>query len=271
MVSLSDLGLSEYEAQVYTALLDSRTATAKELSDESGVPMGRIYDVLENLESRRLIRSQTASRPKKYVPVEPDTAIDRIVEEKKRELQEDIQRYEEVADDLKGKLNFSDSVDERFWTATVGSDDSLDLILERLSTAEERIITVAGGIEGKDPDEVVVSILEMYKDRIREDVDISLLMSMNLVNTLGRNVGKRIGDELRTENFEMRLSSQELHGSFHIIDNHELCLMVMNPFQRHELLAMINLKDPDFADTLIDEFDERWEEAEYVPGFGSND
>ncbi|MFB6219023.1 MAG: helix-turn-helix domain-containing protein, partial [Halobacteriaceae archaeon] len=46
MADLGDLGLSEYESRAYRALLRTGPATAEELSEESGVPMGRVYDVL---------------------------------------------------------------------------------------------------------------------------------------------------------------------------------------------------------------------------------
>ena len=77
MASLRDLGLSEYEARAYRALLRSGPTTAKELSRTSDVPMGRIYDVLNGLEQHRLVRSQAASRPKKYAAVEPEVGLDR--------------------------------------------------------------------------------------------------------------------------------------------------------------------------------------------------
>ena len=88
MSDLRDIGLSEYEANAYRSLLQTGPATAKELSDESGVPMGRIYDVLGSIESQHLVRSQAASRPKKYVAVEPETALDRLLADRKRELRE---------------------------------------------------------------------------------------------------------------------------------------------------------------------------------------
>jgi len=77
MADLRDVGLSKYEARAYRSLLESGPTTAKTLSEASGVPMGRIYDVLNSLEQHRLVRSQAASRPKKYVAVEPETARDR--------------------------------------------------------------------------------------------------------------------------------------------------------------------------------------------------
>ena len=77
MANLRDLGLSEYEARAYRSLLKTGPTTAKELSRVSDVPMGRIYDVLNSIEQYNLVRSQSASRPKKYVAVEPETALDR--------------------------------------------------------------------------------------------------------------------------------------------------------------------------------------------------
>src|SRR6056297_2284762 len=100
MASLRDLGLSEYEARAYRALLNTGPTTAKELSRASEVPMGRVYDVLNSLEQYNLVRSQAASRPKKYVAVEPSTALDRLLADKQRELEEKAAQYQSVVDEL---------------------------------------------------------------------------------------------------------------------------------------------------------------------------
>ena len=102
MASLRDLGLSEYEARAYRSLLKTGPTTAKELSRVSDVPMGRIYDVLNSIEQYNLVRSQSASRPKKYVAVEPDTALDRRLADKKRELEGYHDTYESIDDELAG-------------------------------------------------------------------------------------------------------------------------------------------------------------------------
>ena len=126
MASLRDLGLSEYEARVYRALLDTGPTTAKELSRASEVPMGRIYDVLASIETHGLVRAQTASRPKKYVAVEPDTALSRLLEDRQRELEAKADQYEAIVDDLIGELDATDQSDEAFWTAAVGPADTAD-------------------------------------------------------------------------------------------------------------------------------------------------
>lgn len=55
MTELAELGLSSYEEKVYRTLLVTDVVTATELSDISGVPKGRIYDVLNSLTARKLI------------------------------------------------------------------------------------------------------------------------------------------------------------------------------------------------------------------------
>src|SRR6056297_3381617 len=113
MASLRDLGLSEYEARAYRSLLDAGPTTAKELSRASDVPMGRIYDVLSSLETQSLARSQSASRPKKYVAVEPDTALNRLLDDKLAELNEQAEQYEGIVDDLTSQLDVASPVEEQ--------------------------------------------------------------------------------------------------------------------------------------------------------------
>ncbi len=85
---------------MYRTLLVTGAATAATVSDASGVPNGRVYDVLNSLETYHLVRSQAASRPKKYVAVEPDTALDRLLESKRQELAEKAEQYENVVAEL---------------------------------------------------------------------------------------------------------------------------------------------------------------------------
>ena len=137
MADLRDLGLSKYEARAYRSLLRVGPTTAKELSEASGVPMGRIYDVLNALEGHSLVRSQTTGRPKKYAAVEPDTALNRLLEAKREELRNRIDQYEAAVDELTADLEATAPIDGEFWTAAVGTEASVDLLVERLAAAEQ--------------------------------------------------------------------------------------------------------------------------------------
>lgn len=51
---LKRVGLTEYEAKAYLALLNAHLSTATQISEKSGVPRTKIYAVLESLEKQRL-------------------------------------------------------------------------------------------------------------------------------------------------------------------------------------------------------------------------
>ena len=263
MATLRDLGLSEYEARTYRALLRTGPTTAKELSRVSDVPMGRVYDVLNSLEQYNLVRSQAASRPKKYVAVEPDTALDRLLTDKKRELEEKAEQYEAVVDDLSEELDTTEPVQGQFWTAAVGPAESADLLVERLTTADERIVLVAGvsspqldiGDAGRRVTDELVAAIE-------RGVSVSILMTPELVDTLPESVGDRYRERLADRpSFEVRIADG-VAGTCNLIDDVEVCVEVSNPLHPGEAFAMINLKDAEFAGNLRSAFDRRWATAD---------
>ncbi|MFW5911830.1 MAG: TrmB family transcriptional regulator [Halolamina sp.] len=263
MASLRDLGLSEYEARAYRALLDDSPNTAKELSRSSDVPMGRVYDVLKDLERRGLARSQTASRPKKYVAVEPDAALDRLLDAKRDELAEQESQYEAVVEQLEGDLDASAPAEEGFWTAAVGPEESADLLIERLDAANERVIAVAGGPTpqfdvGEYGDEVAAA-LQRAAER---GAEVSVLLGPELIRTLPNTVLKRYEQELAGHPaFEVR-TTDRVSGSFHLIDGAEACIEVPNPLTPREPFAMLDLKDRAFTADVRETFDPCWATAE---------
>jgi sugar-specific transcriptional regulator TrmB len=262
MASLSDLGLSEYEASVYTALLDAGPATAKELSENSEVPMGRIYDVLNGLESQHLVRSQTASRPKKYLAVEPDAALDRLLDEKKRELDERADQYEQVVAQLKRELDAPEAVgDDGFWTAALGPEEVLTLLLERLDAADDRVVMIASTPgSGLDLSAVSDQVADRLEAAVERGVTVEFLVSEELAYAVSRRVGERYGDLAERAGFALRMSD-EVRGSFTIIDGFEVCIQVPNPVDDTEPFALIDLKDSSFAGDAYDTVRPKWEDA----------
>lgn len=91
---LKELGLTEYETRAYVSLVSSGTSTAGDLSEVSGVPHSRIYDVLSKLERRGWVESQSG-RPARY-RAKPPSEVLRLVklrrEEKFKEASETIRQ-----------------------------------------------------------------------------------------------------------------------------------------------------------------------------------
>ena len=264
MASLRDLGLSEYEARAYRSLLETGPTTAKELSRASDVPMGRIYDVLNSIEQYNLVRSQSASRPKKYVAVEPATALERLLDDKKRELEEKAEQYEGIVDELEGELETSEPVEETFWTAAVGPEETIDLLVERLAAADERIALVLSAYTQSffDVDAVGNLILDGLQEALDRGVEVNLLMRPDLVPMLPESIGERYRESFASyETFEVR-TSENVSGTFNLIDDTETVIEVPHPLESQQVFAMIDLKDREFAESVRAAFEPRWEQAQ---------
>ena len=73
--SLENIGLTSYEIRSYTTLLKEGEINASEISEKSGVPYSKIYEVLGILEEKGWIGSDD-SRPTKYFAKSPTTALE---------------------------------------------------------------------------------------------------------------------------------------------------------------------------------------------------
>lgn len=100
---LHEMGLSEYEAAAYLALLQQGQGTAKEVANASDIPQSRVYDVLEKLETRGFVTIQMG-RPKKYGAIEPDLAVEQYLNYKRNEFDESISKIETIGDQFVTEL-----------------------------------------------------------------------------------------------------------------------------------------------------------------------
>lgn len=261
MATLRDLGLTEYEARVYRALLRTGPTTAKQLSNASGVPMGRIYDVLNDLERVDLVRRQNAGRPAQYAPIEPRTALSRLVDERRQELRAELEQYEATVAELAEQLEAPRAADEPFWTVAIGPEDTVDLLCERLAAATEQLVMV---VDHPSPQfdlgavgERVAGEIEAAIDR---GVDVSLLVSPSLLDVIPAELLHGYQGIAEAPNFALR-ATDDLAGTFNLIDRTEVAIEVTNPLQVNETFALIALTDPAFAANVHEEFEPRWTEA----------
>ena len=71
------MGLTAYEAKVFSALTSLGEASVGEIFAVAGVPRSAVYGVLEKLERRGVIETSTG-RPKKFRALPPKLAVSRI-------------------------------------------------------------------------------------------------------------------------------------------------------------------------------------------------
>ena len=73
--SLEKIGLTSYEIKTFSSLLKAGELTASDLSQKSGVPYSKIYEVLGTLEEKGWIGSDD-SRPTSYFAKSPATGLE---------------------------------------------------------------------------------------------------------------------------------------------------------------------------------------------------
>ena len=85
MDRLIRIGLTQYEARVYLALIRRDASTPGEVATLAGVPRPRIYDVLHSLVAKGLA-SERPGRTAKYLATAPADAMERLVAARRQHM-----------------------------------------------------------------------------------------------------------------------------------------------------------------------------------------
>jgi alanine racemase len=88
---LKTLGFTEYEAKVYLALVADHPATAYAISQVSGVPHSRVYDITRRLISRGAAL-QIGSNPDRFSPLPPEELTVKL----ERDHQQSVNEFREL-------------------------------------------------------------------------------------------------------------------------------------------------------------------------------
>jgi sugar-specific transcriptional regulator TrmB len=134
--SLERIGLTSYEIRTYSSLLKAGELTASDLSQKSGVPYSKIYEVLGSLEEKGWIGSDD-SRPTKYFAKSPATAL----EVTKQKMESDFKENENVVLRELVPLYEKSGVSERpdIWVLS-GIMNIASKILEMVDTCRNEVL-----------------------------------------------------------------------------------------------------------------------------------
>tara|TARA_B100001179_G_C18546566_1_gene384081 strand:+ start:306 stop:1055 length:750 start_codon:yes stop_codon:yes gene_type:complete len=134
--AMSEFGLTGYEIKAYLTLLEFGSRTASEISENSTVPYSKIYDVLNNLETKGWIEVKQ-SRPNKFYPKSPSSAVETInLESEMRRKRSEKQIVDELqpAYDKKGVRERPD-----IWIVK-GQHNILNKTKETIENCEEELL-----------------------------------------------------------------------------------------------------------------------------------
>jgi HTH-type transcriptional regulator, sugar sensing transcriptional regulator len=185
--------LTDYEIKVYMALLDSPGSQASDTSRLSEVPVSKIYEVLSNLERKGWVESQQSTRPARYFPKSPSTALQAYRMRLERELksnedyllQELMPRYSRKEGQerpeiwiVRGEYNILAKVRESIErckreilvVVPPALNDVIDLIIPTLSDIRKSGVTTRIMLSGNIDGGTIDKISKISELRIKENM-----------------------------------------------------------------------------------------------------
>jgi len=255
MSKLGELGLSSYEEGAYRALLSLGSATARRVSEASGVPTGRVYDVLNGLEARDLARS-TDTEPTTYAAVDPETAVERLLAERRRELDARADRYESIATDVGSELAAEVPTESRFWSAELGDETAVSLCGEVYEAGTDVVRSAMADPYATAPWERYEPEIEPYLETVG-GASARCLLDAAMLEAAPPAAWEYVD---AAEDCAFRATT-DLRVTFDLVDRERVCLHVPHPLDAGERLGVVDLRDGDLADRLAAWFDDLWAEA----------
>jgi sugar-specific transcriptional regulator TrmB len=134
--ALEKIGLTSYEIRTFSSLLKTGELTASELSQKSGVPYSKIYEVLGTLEEKGWIGSDE-SRPTKYFAKSPATGIETTKQKIESEFKENQNIILNELVPLYEKSGTSERPD--IWVLS-GAINIASKILEMVETCRDEVL-----------------------------------------------------------------------------------------------------------------------------------
>jgi len=164
---LQALGLTEYQSRAYLAAVRLGRATPPELADDSGVPQGRIYDVIDDLEGHGLVEVHAQTRGKEVSAPPPQTVLNQF---KRRRIDELSQNISTAVSELEQVYHHTDQNTDAFVTMVSRDESALRHVRRAIETAEWWL-TIS--IDSHRYPEIRTEI----KDALDRNVTVRLLLS----------------------------------------------------------------------------------------------
>lgn len=212
--ALDQLGLTEYEAKCFVALIRITQGTAKEISQLSGVPRSRVYDTVERLHEQGLVDVQQ-SDPREYRAVSKEEAFEKLREEYTATIETADEALKEIesaeTEEEKGMwaIASADHVNDRMVALLDDAEEHIHLIVADESTLKQDVLDGLAEASDRGASVLVEVPSEAVEDRVRQAVpDARIVVSANL-RELRKVIKKWPGKLIMVDNQALLVSGVE--------------------------------------------------------------
>lgn len=236
---LRDFGLDGYEAAAYLALLDGVPRGAGHVSRISGVPHGRVYDVLNSLAAKGLVEVRPTA-PKEYAALPAALGLRNRVEQLRSDSDARLRDLESRVDDVASGFPRQVLAQDGFSVRIVAGEANLASRVAEMLGSARRSIYLAG--------ELPLRTLKCRRAVEQAAARGVKVKAMGVIDETGRVVIARIGAETREKPFFFHY--------FLTVDEVELLIVT---FDEDGLPYGILTRNPDLVRAHVHQFLRFWE------------
>ena len=261
--SLESLGLNAYESRALSHLLRHGERTGPDLSRETGIPFGRIYDTLHALIERGLATSK-GGRPRLFAAAPASAVPGRLLAAAKRRLEEQERSLTQHTATLAAELAHLEprkAPGSTLYGVRLGEDAARDFLIEATHEARERIDAWLAFEHIQDDD---LQLFAAFKAAVGRKVqtrillrarDVEYLLTTPYVDQVLDAMLPYLGETL-----QVKLSDADILP-FSVLDGERVVMGVKNPLDPRTYLAVIHLEDRAFARELSSKFETLWRDG----------
>jgi PAS domain S-box-containing protein len=185
---LTRMGLTQYEARIYTTLTSNGILSAKELSDICGIPYGKTYEVINSLAKKGFVVVLPV-KPMKYKAMDCQEVLKML----KTDLFKNFESAEGVMDSMKS-MQKQDSANESkgsFWV--LHGRGAINQKIEGLikNSKKTLIMFLPGNVHFR-----IGYFAELLKIKKAEGIDISVLATKRIDSKLCSELGCSIVSDI---------------------------------------------------------------------------
>jgi len=194
---LKECGLTFYESKAYITLLKLKVATAEQISEFANIPLPRVYDTLVQLQKKGFVLI-SKTRPKRFRPNKPKSALENLINSRKKDFEEDIKDMEKNIKKIANTLSKipGEKLEERkireIWS-TEKRKNIVFILNEQKEMAKKEILIFSGDFSW------IREAVKIIRQAIRKGVKIRAIVHEPQTKEWSKNIefAKKIGINVR--------------------------------------------------------------------------
>jgi len=180
--ALEKIGLTSYEIKTFSSLLKAGEQTASDLSQKSGVPYSKIYEVLGTLEEKGWIGLDD-SRPTKYFAKSPSTGVETTKQRTETEFKENQQTILNELSPLYEKSGTSEKPD--IWVLS-GAFNIAAKIMEMVESCRNEVLIAMPEASGELVKEALPKLRALHDKGVKITILTSDAMDKKSLKAISR-------------------------------------------------------------------------------------